>query len=390
LKTAVLPASVGVLMMSLAGCGDAPPPQAPRAPAPQVTVGAPIRKAVAPHEEFVGRFVAVDFVEIRARVSGYLDEIDFTDGQIVQKGDPLFKIDPRPYQTAADQAHGALGQAQAKLAFARADLERGKDLVRGSTITQQSFDQRVQTKHSAEAEVIAQEAAVRQAELDVHYTDLTAPITGRIGDRRVSVGNLVTGGANGATTLLATIASIDPIRLEFTVDEGAYLRFVRASQASREASGPNRGLSLPVRLKLLDEKNFAHEGRIDFVDNAVDKNSGAIRMRATVANADGKLTPGMFARVRITGAQPTEKLLIPDMAVGTEQARKFVYAIDKDDIAHVKYVALGPIVDGLRVIESGLDADDRIVIEGVMRVKAGAKVSPQVVALGASPAPSAN
>ena len=383
MKTAFLLASVGGVALLLAGCGASSAPPATRASAPQVSVGAPVRKAVAPQDEFVGRFVAVDFVEIRARVSGYLQEIAFTDGQIVQKGDPLFKIDARPYQNAADQAHGALDQARARLAYAKADLERGKDLVRGSTITQQTFDQRVQTKHAAEAEVVSQEAATRQAELDVDYADLRAPISGRIGDRRVSVGNLVTGGANGSTTLLATIASIDPIRLEFTVDEGAYLRFMRASQAMGDAAGPDRGLRLPVKLKLLDEKTFAHEGRIDFVDNVVAKNSGTIRIRATVPNADGKLTPGMFARVQVTGSQTADKLLIPDVAVGTEQARKFVYVIDKDDIARVKYVALGPIVDGLRVVESGLDADDRIVTEGVMRVRPGAKVSPQVAGLGA-------
>ncbi|MCW2318074.1 RND family efflux transporter MFP subunit [Rhodoblastus acidophilus] len=339
------------------------------------------------YDEFVGRFNAVDFVEIRARVSGYLQEIDFKDGQFVKKGDPLFKIDPRPYQIAADQARGALNEAKAKQAFARTDLDRGKDLVRGSTITQQSFEQRVQTSRSAEAATTAQDAAVRQAELDIEYTDLTAPIAGRIGDRRVSVGNLVTGGAGGATTLLATIASIDPIRLEFTVDEGAYLRFINVSKATGEA--PDRGLRLPVKLRLLDEKTFSHEGRIDFVDNVIDRNTGTIRMRATVANPDGKLTPGMFARVRVQAAPPAEKLLVPDVAVGTEQARKFVYVVDKDDVARMKYVTLGPVVDGLRVIETGLDAQDRVVTEGLMRVKAEGKVSPQVAAVDA-PSPAAN
>jgi RND family efflux transporter MFP subunit len=260
-------------------------------------------------------------------------------------------------------------------------------LVRGSTITQQTFDQRLQINRSAEAATTTQEAAVRQAELDVEYTDLRAPISGRIGDRRVSVGNLVTGGAGGATTLLATIASIDPIRLEFTVDEGAYLRYLQVAEAI--GATPDRGLRLPVRLRLLDEQKFSHAGQIDFVDNVIDRNTGTIRMRATVDNPDGKLTPGMFARVKVQASPPTERLLIPDSAVGTEQARKFVYVVDKDDVARVKYVTLGQIVDGLRVIESGLDADDRVVTEGLMRVKAGTKVSPQV-ASAETPQPKAN
>jgi len=385
LKPSFLLASL--VVSSLAGCGESAPPPAPAASAPQVSVGAPVKKAVSDYDEFVGRFKAVDFVEIRARVSGYLQDIDFKDGQIVKKGDPLFKIDPRPYQIAVDQARGALNEAKAKQAFARTDLDRGKDLVRGSTITQQSFEQRVQTSRSAEAATTAQDAAVRQAELDIEYTDLTAPIAGRIGDRRVSVGNLVTGGAGGATTLLATIASIDPIRLEFTVDEGAYLRFINVSKATGDA--PDRGMRLPVKLRLLDEKTFSHEGRIDFVDNVIDRNTGTIRMRATVANPDGKLTPGMFARVRVQATPPAEKLLVPDVAVGTEQARKFVYVVDKDDVARVKYVTLGPVVDGLRVIETGLDAHDRVVTEGLMRVKAEGKVSPQVAAVDA-PSPAAN
>lgn len=384
LKLASLAASLAAL--SLVGC-DRPPPPALPPPAPQVSVDAPVKKPVSDYDEFVGRFIAVDFVEIRARVSGYLQEIDFKDGQIVNKGDPLFKIDPRPYQIAVDQARGALNEAKARQAFAKTDLERGKDLVRGSTITQQTFDQRVQTNRSAEAATTAQEAAVRQAELDVEYTDLRAPISGRIGDRRVSVGNLVTGGAGGATTLLATIASIDPIRLEFTVDEGAYLRYLQVSNATGAAS--DRGLRLPVRLKLLDETSYSHEGRIDFVDNVIDRNTGTIRMRATVDNPDGKLTPGMFARVKVQASPATEKLLVPDAAVGTEQARKFVYVVDKDDVARIKYVTLGQIVDGLRVIESGLADADRVVTDGLMRVKAGAKVAPQVASVD-TPAPAAN
>lgn len=365
-----------IVALALAGCEDKTSSVAPPPP-PQVTVAKPIVKMVAPSDEYVGRFVAEEFVEVRARVSGYLQRIEFTDGQLVKTGDPLFLIDPRPFLTTLDQAHGSLSQAEANLAFADAEAKRSEGLVRGSTITQQTFDQRIQAKRAAEAAVVVQEAAVRQAQLDVDFTQLIAPFTGRIGDRRVSVGGLVTGGANGSATLLATIASVDPIRLEFTMDEAAYLRYLRASPG---ATAPDRGLNLPVRLKLLDEKEFSRNGRIDFVDNAVDTESGTIRARAVFANGNAKLTPGMFARIQLQSSAPAETLLVPDAAIATEQVRKFVYVLDGNNVVNPKYVTLGPLVDGLRVIEKGLDRNDTIVTVGLMRVRPGAKVTPQTKA----------
>jgi RND family efflux transporter MFP subunit len=358
------------------GCGQsqtqaqnaAPPP-------PQVTVSKPVKKLVAEHDEYVGRFIAFDYVEVRARVSGYLQTIHFTDGQLVKNDDPLFTIDPRPFQASLDQAKAAVEQAKANLAFAEADLARGESLRTGTTITQQALDQRLQAKRVATASVTAQEAAVRQAELDLQFTELKAPISGRIGDRRVSIGNLVTGGAAG-TTLLATIASIDPIRFEFTMDEASYLRYVRAATAAG-AHAANRGISLPVRLKLIDEDKFTREGKIDFVDNAIDRSSGTIRGRAEFENADGRLTPGMFGRVQITVAPPAEALLLPDAAIGTEQVRRFVYVVGNDNVATPKYVTLGQAVDGLRVIKTGVQPDDVVIINGLMRVRPGAKVTPE-------------
>jgi RND family efflux transporter MFP subunit len=324
-----------VLLSGLSGCGDdkSNAQTAAALPAPAVTVAKPVKKLVSDYDEYVGRFVAVDFVEVRARVSGYLDKIHFTDGQLVKAGDPLFTIDRRPFQAAVDQSKAAVEQAQANLAFADSDLKRGENLVRGTSITQQTLDQRVQTKRVAEANVTAQEAAARQAELDLEFTELTAPISGRIGDRRVSVGNLVTGGANGTTTLLATIVSVDPIRFEFTMDEQSYLRYLRAASAS-QADSVDRGMKLPVKLKLIDENDFVHEGKIDFVDNVIDRSSGTIRGRAEFANADGKLTPGMFGRIRISASPPAEALLVPDAAIGTEQVRKYVLAVDQNDVAN--------------------------------------------------------
>jgi RND family efflux transporter MFP subunit len=366
-----------LLSGSLSACSeDKSNAQAVAPPPPQVTVAKPVKKLVSDFDVYVGRFVAVDFVEVRARVSGYLDSIHFTDGQMVKAGDPLFTIDRRPFQAALDQSKAAVVQAQANLAFAESDLKRGEGLVRGSTITQQTFDQRTQAKRVAEANVTAQEAATRQADLDLQFTELTAPISGRIGDRRVSIGNLVTGGTAGSTTLLATIVSVDPIRFEFTMDEASYLRYVRAATAA-QADSVDRGLKLPAKLKLLDEDRFVHEGRIDFVDNVIDRSSGTIRGRAEFANPDGKLTPGMFGRIQIATSPPAQALLVPDTAIGTEQVRKFVYAVGSDNIATPKYVTLGQVVDGLRVITAGLNADDSVIVNGLMRVRPGAKVSPQ-------------
>ncbi len=338
---------------------------------------------VAEEEEYVGRFVAVDAVEVRARVSGYLESIHFRDGQLVKAGDPLFTIDRRPFQTALEQAQATLAQAEANLAFADSDLARGRSLVRGSTITEQTFDQRVQAKRVAEATVSAQKAAVHQAELDLAYTELKAPVSGRIGDRRVSVGNLVTGGTNGSTTLLATIQSTDPIRFEFTWDETSYLRFLRAH---KDARGPD--MNVPVKLKLIDEAAFTHDGHMDFIDNAIDRSSGSIRGRAEFANTDGTLHAGhVRAYPRRHGGSPAEALLVPDTAIGTEQVKKLLFVLDADDVARPSYVTLGRLVDGLRVVKTGLKAGDRVVINGLMRVRPGVKVAPQPGAIASAEPP---
>lgn len=372
-------ALVAMLLSPLAGCGEnksansAPP--AP--PPPAVTVAKPVQRDVTDYDEYVGRFSAVDYIEVRAQVSGYLQSIAFTDGQLVKKGDPLFIIDPRPFQAALDQANGALGQARANLAFADADLKRGESLPRGTVITQQTYDQRVQAKSVAMANVAAQEAAIRQAELNLQFTNLTAPVSGRIGDRRVAAGNLVIGGSSASTTLLATITTVDPIRFDFTMDEASYLRYLHVAGGNGAASAANRGLKLPVQMKLIDEDKFSREGHVDFVDNALDISSGTIRARAVFANPDARLTPGMFGRIRVAGAPPASALLVPDAAIGTEQVRKFVYVLGPDNVVTPKYVTIGAVADGLRVVASGLSPDDLVVTEGLMRIRPGAKVTPQ-------------
>jgi RND family efflux transporter MFP subunit len=349
--------------------GDAPPP-------PAVTVAKPVKRTVVDYDEYVGRFTAINAVEVRARVSGYLDKVHFKDGQIVKQGDLLFTVDKRPFQNSLDQARANLVQAQSNLAFTESDYTRGQQLVRDKTITEQTFEQRAQAFRNAKASVANAEAAVRQAELDLEFTDLRAPIEGRIGDRRVSPGNLVTGGTGGNTTLLATIVSTDPIYFEFTFDEASYLRYQRLATAGQDVASRNAGVQ--VAIKLIDENDFEHEGRMDFVDNVIDRSTGTIRGRAVFANPKEVFTPGMFARVRVPGTPPYEGLLVPDVAIGTEQARRFVMVVDDQDTARPKYVTLGPVTkDGLRVIKDGIGPDDRVVVSGLMQARPGQKVRPE-------------
>jgi RND family efflux transporter MFP subunit len=382
LARGLIPATLAILAPLLAACGNAQAPAQAAPPPPTVSVAKPTTRTIVDQDEYVGRFVAIDSVEVRSRLSGYLASVHFTDGQMVKKGDLLFTIDRRPFQIVLDQARANLAQARANLAFTENDLARGAQLVRDKTITEQTFDQRTQAKRVAEAAVAANEALVHQAELDFNeFSELRAPVDGRIGDRRVSPGNLIPGGLSGSTTLLATIVSIDPIRFEFTFDESAYLRYERFARAGNDST--NRWSSMPVKLKLLDEPAFAHDGHMDFIDNSISQTSGTIRGRAVFPNPTGLFTPGMFGRIQVPGSAPYQALLVPDVAIGTEQTRKFVLAVDGENTARQKYVTLGQAVDGLRVIKDGLAADDRVIVNGLMRVRPGSKVTPQE---GAAPA----
>ena len=422
-RLAVLPAAA-LLLVTLAGC-DRGQQQHAAFPPPTVTVAKPVQRTVVDYDEYVGRFVAVDLVEIRSRLSGYLSAIHFTDGQMVKKGDLLFTIDRRPFEIVLEQMKANLAQARANLAFAQADLQRGQALLGNKTITEQTYDQRTQAKNVAQAAVAAQEAMVNSAELDLdQYSELRAPVDGRIGDRRVSVGNLITGGAGGNTTLLATIVSVDPIRFEFTFDEASYLRYERfaknrksaqaadppsAPQSDQQAdqqSGPQGGqqsdppsdpqaadqrqdgvdTGVAVSLKLIDEKDFDHSGKIDFVDNAISTSSGTIRGRAILANPNGIFVPGMFARIRVPGSPPHPALLIPDAAIGSEQARKYVLVVDDNNTVRQKYVTLGQLDDGLRVVRDGLLPTDRVIVNGLMHAQPGVKVKPEEQSTPAAPA----
>ena len=369
----------------LAACSDtgkAPRPAAP--PPPAVTVAKPQIRQVVDEDEYVGRFVALNAVEIRARVSGYLEQVHFKDGAIVKQGDLLFSIDPRPFKNTLDQARANLEQARSNAVYAESDFGRAQLLAREKTITDQALDQRSQSLRNALAAVAANEALVRQAELDLQFTELRAPIDGRIGDRRVSPGNLVTGGTTGNTSLLASIVSLDPIRFEFTFDEAAFLRYKRIRPQSTDAKAQE---PVPVQLKLIDDKTFAHQGAIDFIDNVIDRSSGTMRGRAVFANKQDLFTPGMFGRLRVSGSLPYQAFLIPDAAIGTEQIRKFVYVVGADDMVSMKYVVPGQMSDGLRVIKDGLSDGDRVVVNGLMRVRPGIKVTPSEAASAQTPTP---
>jgi multidrug efflux system membrane fusion protein len=353
----------------LAGCdnkpagGAAPPP-------PAVTVSKPVHKTITEWDEYTGRFVAIATVDVRARVSGFIESIHFRDGQIVKQGDLLFVIDQRPYQIAVEQAKADLERARAKYDVATADVDRATPLVRNQTLTEREFDTRKANQRDAAGQVGGAEAALKQAALNLEWSEVRAPIAGRISDRRVDAGNLISGGSTGAT-LLTSIVSLDPIHFVFDGSEADFIRYLRLAQAGVRQS--SRDAPNPVAVRLADETDFKHQGRVDFVDNVVNPKTGTIRGRAVLDNKDGLLTPGFFGRMRLFGGQ-RDALLIPDSAIASDQANKIVFTVADDGTVGTKKVELGPIVDGLRVIRSGLAETDRVVIEGLPRARPGQKV----------------
>ena len=356
----------------LAGCDSKPAASAAPSP-PPVTVARPLQKVVTEWNEFTGRFSAVELVEVRARVSGFIDSIHFTDGQVVKQGDLLFVIDPRPYRLAVQQSTADVERAKAKLDLATMDVERAGQLVRNQTLTEREFDTRRSTQRDAAAQVAAAEATLNQAKLNLEWTEVRAPIAGRISDKRVDAGNLISGGQVGAT-LLTVIVSIDPIRFVFDGSETDFLHYQRLSRAGTRPS--SRDVPNPVSVKLADEADYKHQGRMDFVDNVVNPKTGTIRARAIFENKDGLLTPGFFGRLRLYGGQH-DALLVPDSAIASDQSRKIVFTVADDGMVGTKLVELGPMVEGLRVILSELVATDRIVIDGLQRARPGQKVTPE-------------
>jgi membrane fusion protein, multidrug efflux system len=355
----------------LAACDSKPVASAP--PPPPVTVARPLQKTITEWDEYTGRFTAVESVEVRARVSGFIDSVHFKEGQIVKRGDALFVIDPRPYRLAVEQAKADVDRAQARLEIAALDVQRATPLVRNQTLTEREFDTRRSTERDAAAQVASAQAAVKQAELNLEWTEVRAPIDGRISDKRVDAGNLVTGGPTGAT-LLTVIVSIDPIHFVFDGSEADFLRYVRLAAAGGRRS--SRDVENPVSVRLADETEYKHEGRMNFVDNVINPKTGTIRGRAVFDNKDGFLTPGFFGRLRLFGGEH-DALLVPDGAIASDQSSKIVFTVADDGTVGTKLIELGPMVEGLRVIRSGLAPTDRIVIDGLQRARPGQKVTAQ-------------
>jgi RND family efflux transporter MFP subunit len=340
---------------------------------PVVAVSAPLQRDVDTRLQFLGQFSAVNKVELRAQVGGTLTQIGFEDGDTVHTGDLLFEIDPTPYQIKLSEATAQLESARARLDLANREAMRASTLARTGAGSVQAADQRGAEQRAAQAAVNEAEARVRDALFDLNHTRITAPFTGRIGSHLVSVGNLVAGSRAGTspTTLLATLVSVDPIYLNFDMSEADYMTFQRERQQQK---GP---LADKVQISLADEKGFAHEGTLDFVDNTLDRSSGTIHARATIPNSDLLLTPGGFARVRLEVAPRTPALLVPDASVLPDQSEHIVLTVGPNDVVTPKRVQLGDLRDGLRVIRSGLDPSDRVIIDGIPTVRPGSKVSPQ-------------
>lgn len=364
---------LSLIAFALAAC-DRPSDQAATPPPPSVTVATPTVRTVTDWDEFVGRFEAIQQVEVRARVGGFVNSIDFKDGAIVKAGDLLYVIDPRPYTAALLQAQGQLADAKAKVDLAERELSRANELVRTSAVSEAVVDQRRQQTEAAQAAVLQAEGGLKRAELDVGFTNVTAPIAGRISRHLVSVGNLVQGGEAGAT-LLTTIVSMDPIHIYFDMDEATYLKNNRLWHEGRRPS--SRDTANPVQITLSGETKPSREGAMDFIDNRLDVATGTLRGRAIVPNTDLSILPGQFARIRVIGSAPYEALLLPDTAITNDQSRKVVFVVNKDDTVEMRPVTLGPLDQGLRVIREGLTRDDRVVVDGLQRARVGARVTPR-------------
>jgi multidrug efflux system membrane fusion protein len=361
-----------LLALTLSGCGDKPPSQAAAAP-PPVTIAQPTRRTVTDWDEFTGRFEAVEEVQVRARVGGFVTNVEFKDGDIVHAGDLLYLIDSRPFEAVAEQADGQLADARAKVELAKRELDRGLALVQTSAVSEQAVDQRRQALQAAHAAETVAEGTLKAAQLNVEFTHVLAPITGRVSRHLVSVGNLVQGSEGGAT-LLTSIVSLDPIYVYFDMDEATYVRNSRLwFEGKRPSSRENPN---PVQVTLVGETKPSHDGKMDFVDNRLDLGTGTLRGRAVIPNKDLSVLPGQFGRVRLIGSAPYEALLLPDAAVATDQSRKIVFVVKDDDTVEARPVILGPLDDGLRVIREGLKAEDRVIVDGLQRARVGAKVAP--------------
>lgn len=364
---------------------DAIAPTEAQAPAPMpVSVATVIERTVTVWDEFSGRLEAIDGVEVRSRVAGYIESVHFEPGSNVRKGDTLFVIDPRPFAAAVARAEAALASARARLALTNSELVRAQRLLDEHAIARREFDERENAQREAQAAVQGAQAALQMARLELGYTRITAPISGRVSRAEVTVGNLVAAGANGPR--LTSIVSTSPIYATFEVDERSFLKYGDnpAAGFGKPAEAGVAKAPVPVFLGLADDEGHPYEGRLEFVDNRIDPRSGTILLRAVFDNEDGRLTPGMYARLKVGAAGPVHALLVDDRAVGTDQDKRYVLVVDDEDRIGWREVELGRIVDGLRVVRRGLEAGERIVVNGLHRVRPGMTIAPRMVAMDAN------
>ncbi len=339
---------------------------------PELVIVRPVeRRVITEWDEYLGRLEAVERVDIRSRVSGYLRELHFDDGDIVEKGDLLFVIDPRPYEARRDTAAAAVDQARASLVLRENNLSRATNLRNPNAIAKEEVDSRVQAVEIAAAQLSLAEADLRAAQLDVEFTKITSPFRGRIGRHLVTPGNLVT----ADQTLLATIVSIDPIHCYFEADERAYLRYSRLSRSGERPS--SRDVANPVSVALMDEQDYRHSGAMDFVDNEVDRSTGTMRGRAILENPTGILTPGLFARIRLLGRLDTDAILIPEVAISTNQSQRFVFVVNAENEIEYRAITLGRSYEHLRIVTEGLEENELVVVRGQQRLREGDRVRPQ-------------
>ena len=366
-------ASFALVTLSV-GCTHTEAQQAPPPP-PQVTVAHVISREVTEWDEFTGRLQAVDTVGVRPRVSGYVAAVRFDEGAIVHRGDLLFQIDPRPFQAEVDRLHAELARARATVQRADSELRRADRLSAENAIASEEHDRRASFAQESAAQVAAVEAALRAAELNLEFTQVTSPIDGRVGRAIVTEGNLVSSGP-GEATLLTTVVSLDPVYAYFDADEQVFLKYTSGGGADPRSH--RRSSELPIRMALANDDGFPRQGRLDFLDNQLDGSTGTIRGRAVFRNTDGRLTPGLFVRLRLAGTGSYHGLLIQDRAVGTDLSKKFVYVVGPKHEIEYRTVTLGPIVDGLRVVRSGLASGEPVVVNGLQRVRPGVPVTPVV------------
>jgi RND family efflux transporter MFP subunit len=368
---------VVAVSLLLPGCGKSTAPKSAAPITPAVSIAQPIPRKVNEWDEFTGRLASPETVEVRARVSGYIDKIHFKEGSDVKQGDLLVTIDQRPYQATVDRLKADLGAARARGELARAEAKRGESLAATKAISTDTYETRLKTAAEAEQAVLSAEAALKSAQLDLEFTEVRAPISGRISNARITAGNLVTGGSTANTTLLTTIVSLDPLYCYFDADEASALRYRQLHREGKRVSAIFN--PIPAEMALGNEQGFPHKGTVDFVDNQINPATGTIRARAVFANPDHLMAPGFFARVRIPGVGEYQAVLIRDSAISSDQGRLFVLTVDDKNKTVYRPIKTGPIVDGLRVVREGLSTSDRVIVSGLMSARPGVIVVPQVI-----------